>query len=58
MSVMTHACRALELAVDTKLLKLQHMQNKLLRSTSKFLSGGGGVTDPVFACRFQNFVHV
>jgi hypothetical protein len=35
-SVMTSACTACELAADTYLLKLQHMQNKVLRNIRNF----------------------
>jgi hypothetical protein len=35
-SVMTYACPAWELAADTHLLKLQRLQNKVLRITGKF----------------------
>jgi hypothetical protein len=35
-SVMTYACPAWELAADTYLLKLQSLQNKVLRTTGKF----------------------
>jgi hypothetical protein len=31
---MTYACTAWELAADTNLLKLQRLQNKVLRTTS------------------------
>jgi hypothetical protein len=33
---MTYACLALELAADTYLLKLQRLQNKVLRNTKYF----------------------
>jgi hypothetical protein len=35
-SVMTYACLARELAADTYLLKLQRLQNKVLRNTGNF----------------------
>jgi hypothetical protein len=35
-SVMTYACPALELAADTYLLKLQRLQNKVLRTIGSF----------------------
>jgi hypothetical protein len=35
-SVMTYACPAWELAADTYLLKLQRMQNKVLRTIGNF----------------------
>jgi hypothetical protein len=35
-SVMTHACHAWKFAADTHLLKLQCLQNKVLRTTGKF----------------------
>jgi hypothetical protein len=35
-SVMTYACPACEFAADTHLLKLQRLQNKVLRTTGKF----------------------
>jgi hypothetical protein len=35
-AVMTYACRAWELAADTYLLKLQRLQNKILRTISNF----------------------
>jgi hypothetical protein len=35
-SVMTYACSAWELGADTHLLKLQHLQNKVLRTIRKF----------------------
>jgi hypothetical protein len=35
-SVMTYACPTWELAADTFLLKLQHMQNKVLRIIGNF----------------------
>jgi hypothetical protein len=38
-SVMTYACPAWELAADAYLLKLQRMQNKVLRNTGKFPRG-------------------
>jgi hypothetical protein len=35
-SIMTYACPAWELTVDTYLLKLQRLQNKVLRTTGSF----------------------
>jgi hypothetical protein len=35
-SVMTYACPAWELAVDTHILKLQRLQNKVLRTNENF----------------------
>jgi hypothetical protein len=35
-SVMTYACTAWEIVADTYLLKLQRLQNKVLRTTGKF----------------------
>jgi hypothetical protein len=35
-SMMTYACHAWELAADTYLVKLQRMQNKVLRATGTF----------------------
>jgi hypothetical protein len=35
-SVMTYACPAWEFAADTHLLKLQGLQNKVLRTTGNF----------------------
>jgi hypothetical protein len=35
-SVMTYACLAWELAADTYFSKLQHLQNKVLRTTGNF----------------------
>jgi hypothetical protein len=35
-TVMTYACPDCELAADTYLLKLQRLQNKVLRSTGNF----------------------
>jgi hypothetical protein len=35
-SVMTYACLSWELAADTYLLKLQRMQNKILRTSGNF----------------------
>jgi hypothetical protein len=35
-SVMTYACPARELAADTHLLKLQHMQNKVFHTNENF----------------------
>jgi hypothetical protein len=36
-SIMTYACPALELAADTRLMKLRRLQNKVLRTIGKFL---------------------
>jgi hypothetical protein len=38
-SVMTYACPAWELPADTYLLKLQRLQNKVLRTTGNFPRG-------------------
>jgi hypothetical protein len=35
-SVMTYACLAWEFATDTHLIKLQRLQNKILRTTGNF----------------------
>jgi hypothetical protein len=35
-SIMSYACRAWEFGADTRLLKLQRLQNKVLRTISKF----------------------
>jgi hypothetical protein len=53
MSVMIYACPALELAAGTELLKLQRLQNKVLRSIGNFTKVH---IDPRFAHGFQSFL--
>jgi hypothetical protein len=38
-TVITHACPPWELAADTYIIKLQRLQNKVLRTTGKFSRG-------------------
>jgi hypothetical protein len=54
LSIMTYTCPAWEFAADNHLLKLQLLQNEVLRTIGSFKAH----TDLRYACGFQTSIHI